>query len=81
MLRIPYAYPVFNVNFRQNLQIITEWLEQFSNLQLIGRSGSYSYLNMDCAMESGIEAVEKVLRRAGATATYPEQLAALPSRT
>jgi hypothetical protein len=36
---------------------------------------------MDCAMESGIEAVEKVLQRAGGTATYPEQLAALPSRT
>jgi protoporphyrinogen oxidase len=81
VLRIPYAYPIFNVNYRHNLQIITEWLDQFSNLQLIGRSGSYSYLNMDCAMESGIEAVEKVLQRAGGTATYPEQLAALPSRT
>ena len=83
VLRIPYAYPVFNVNYQKNLQIITEWLDQFSNLQLIGRSGSYSYLNMDCAMESGIEAVEKVIDRAGggAAATYPEQLAALASRT
>ena len=81
VLRIPYAYPIFNVDYRQNLQVITDWLDQFDNLQLIGRSGRYSYLNMDCAMESGIGAVEKILHRAGADATWPERLAALPSRT
>lgn len=81
VLRVPYAYPIFNVNYRQNLQIITDWLDQFSNLQLIGRSGSYSYLNMDCAMESGIRAVERVLCHSMAELTYPEKIAARPSRT
>ncbi len=80
VIRIPYAYPVFNVDYRENLQIITDWLDQFGNLQLIGRSGRYSYLNMDCAMESGIQAVEKVIERSGADATFPEKMAALPSR-
>jgi protoporphyrinogen oxidase len=81
VLRIPYAYPIFNVNYRENLQIITDWLGQFSNLHLIGRSGRYSYLNMDCAMESGLEAAERVLRHSTADLTYPEKIAALPSRT
>jgi protoporphyrinogen oxidase len=80
VMRIPYAYPVFNVDYRENLQIITDWLDQFGNLHLIGRSGRYSYLNMDCAMESGIQAVEKVIERSGAGATFPEKMAALPSR-
>lgn len=81
VVRVPYAYPVFNVDYRKNLQVITNWLDQFANLHLIGRSGRYSYLNMDCAMESGIEAAEQVLQRATAAATYPERIAALPSRT
>ena len=80
VMRVPYAYPVFNVGYRENLQIITDWLDQFGNLQLIGRSGRYSYLNMDCAMESGIRAVEKVIMRSGAAATFSEKMAAFPSR-
>ncbi len=80
VLRVPYAYPIFNVAYRENLQIITDWLDRFENLQLIGRSGRYSYLNMDCAMESGIRAVEKVIGRAGGAATFPEKMAAAPSR-
>ena len=81
ILRVPYAYPIFNIDYRKNLQVITNWLDQFENLQLIGRSGRYSYLNMDCAMESGIQAVEKVLQHSSADITYPEKIAALPSRT
>ncbi len=80
VVRVPYAYPIFNVDYRQNLTIITDWLARFENLQLIGRSGRYSYLNMDCAMESGIRAVENVLARSGAAATFSEKLAAAPSR-
>ena len=75
-----HAYPIFNVDYRQNLTIITDWLERFENLQLIGRSGRYSYLNMDCAMESGIRAVENILARSGAAATFPVKQAAAPSR-
>lgn len=80
VVRVPYAYPIFKVNYRQNLEVIVNWLNQFSNLHLIGRSGRYSYLNMDCAMESGIEAAEKVIQRPAADITYPEKVAARPNR-
>jgi protoporphyrinogen oxidase len=79
VLRVPYAYPIFNIDYRKNLQVITDWLDRFDNLQLIGRSGRYSYLNMDCAMESGIEAVERVIARSGASATFSEKMAAAAS--
>ena len=79
ILRVPYAYPIFNIDYRKNLQVITDWLDQFENLQLIGRSGRYSYLNMDCAMESGIQAVEEVISRSGASATFSEKMAAAAS--
>jgi len=61
VLRIPYAYPVFDLQYRKHLKVITDFLDGFDNLQLIGRSGMFSYLNMDQAMESGIFAAEKVM--------------------
>lgn len=61
VLRIPYAYPVFDIHYRKHLKVITDYLASFSNLHLIGRSGMFSYLNMDQAMESGILAAEKII--------------------
>ena len=62
VLRIPYAYPVFDLHYQKHLKVITDFLDGFDNLQLIGRSGMFSYLNMDQAMESGIMAAERVMR-------------------
>jgi protoporphyrinogen oxidase len=62
VLRIPYAYPVFDLHYRKYLKVITDFLDGFDNLRLIGRSGMFSYLNMDQAMESGIFAAEQVLQ-------------------
>ncbi|MDF1577389.1 MAG: FAD-dependent oxidoreductase [Desulfobulbales bacterium] len=80
VLKIPHAYPVFSVDYQKHLRVVTDWLGRFENLHLIGRSGRYSYLNMDHAMESGIEAAEKVLQRPGANLSYPERVAASPCR-
>ena len=62
VLRIPYAYPIFDLHYRKHLKVITDFLNGFDNLHLIGRSGMFSYLNMDQAMESGILAAEKVMQ-------------------
>lgn len=62
VLRIPYAYPVFDLQYHRHLKIITDFLDTFENLHLIGRSGMFSYLNMDQAMESGIMVAEKVMQ-------------------
>ncbi|MCL7487227.1 MAG: FAD-dependent oxidoreductase [Desulfobulbaceae bacterium] len=62
VLRIPYAYPVFDLHYRKHLKIITDFLDGFANLHLVGRSGMFSYLNMDQAMESGIVAAQQIIQ-------------------
>lgn len=61
--KIPYAYPKFKVNYKRHIQTITDYLDRFENLSLIGRSGRYSYLNMDHAMESGINTAREVMQK------------------
>lgn len=61
VLRIPYAYPVFDLQYQENLKITTDYLETFTNLYLVGRNGMFSYLNMDQAMESGFSTADRIL--------------------
>ena len=61
VLRIPNAYPLFEVGYRQHCQNIARYLQGFGNLQLAGRTGSFRYYNMDKAMLSGIQAAEQCL--------------------
>ncbi len=63
VVRIRKSYPLFDLSFRDNLNIVIGYLERFENLHLIGRTGKFSYLNMDHAMASGIRAAEAVLAK------------------
>ncbi len=63
VLRIPDAYPVFEVGYRDHVKTLTDYLDGFENLHIIGRSGMFRYLNMDRAMESGILTAEEILHR------------------
>ncbi|RJQ19376.1 MAG: FAD-dependent oxidoreductase [Nitrospiraceae bacterium] len=61
ILRVPNAYPVFEVGYREHYSRILEYLKNFKNLHIIGRSGMFRYYNMDRAIETGIETAEKIL--------------------
>lgn len=63
VLRVPNAYPVFDLHYKESLKIIMDYLDKFENLHMAGRNGKFSYLNMDRAMESGIEAAEAILKK------------------
>jgi protoporphyrinogen oxidase len=65
VLRIPNAYPLFEVGYRERQERICDYLARFENLRIAGRSGAFAYMNMDHAIASGIEAAEKVMGRAG----------------
>jgi len=58
ILRIPRAYPLFEVGYTEQLEKIHEYLDRYQNLRLIGRGGMFKYHNMDHAIESGIAAAE-----------------------
>jgi len=61
VLRIPRAYPLFEVGYMRQLEIICKYLDRFHNLRLIGRGGMFRYYNMDHTIESGITAAEALM--------------------
>jgi len=56
-----YAYPVYDLNYKKNLEKIKKYFNIFENLQLIGRSGSFRYNNQDHAIEMGILAARNII--------------------
>jgi len=63
VLRIPAAYPLFEVGYQERSQILCDYLARFENLQLAGRGGLFRYYNMDQAIASGLAAAEAQLAR------------------
>lgn len=61
ILREPQAYPLYDKNYKSSLKIILDYLSNFSNLSLMGRNGLHRYNNMDIAMLSAFEVVDKFL--------------------
>ncbi len=60
ILRCSTAYPVYNKNYKKHLNIVLKYLNQFENLQLMGRNGLHKYNNMDAAMLSAFKVVSKI---------------------
>jgi protoporphyrinogen oxidase len=56
ILRVPAAYPLFEVGYERHAAAIREGLAGIGNLLLAGRSGCFAYQNMDHAIRSGIDA-------------------------
>jgi protoporphyrinogen oxidase len=61
VLRVPKAYPLFEVGYREHCQTLLGYLRRFRNLFPAGRGGTFSYHNMDQAMASGMAAAERIL--------------------
>ena len=65
VVRVAKAYPVFEVGYREHYDRVCEYLGRFRNLDIVGRGGTFKYLNMDHAIAAGIEAAERLIRRSG----------------
>ena len=61
VLRIPSAYPLFNVGYAQHCKTINDYLSTFDNLYTAGRGGMFRYYNMDHAMQAGFDVAKSVL--------------------
>jgi protoporphyrinogen oxidase len=51
--RIPYAYPVYDLEYKRHLAPILEFVHGFGNLKTGGRQGLFRYNNMDQSIEMG----------------------------
>ncbi len=56
-----YAYPVYDLYYKEHLSKVKNFLKNFKNLKLIGRSGCFRYNNIDHAMEMGILAARNII--------------------
>ncbi|MDH5488189.1 MAG: FAD-dependent oxidoreductase [Gammaproteobacteria bacterium] len=63
VVRVPCAYPMFEIGYAEACAVISDYLAQFTNLHIIGRTGGFRYYNMDHAIESGIDAAQAVVAR------------------
>lgn len=61
VIRQPKAYPVYDGEYRQQLQVIQDYLETFENLQTVGRNGMHRYNNQDHSMLTGLLAAKNVM--------------------
>jgi len=62
VVRVPKAYPLFEIGYHELCNELYAYLSRFKNLRITGRSGMFRYLNMDHAIESGIKAAEAVMK-------------------
>jgi protoporphyrinogen oxidase len=53
--RVPYAYPVYTLDYKQRLEQIAEVLRRWPRLTLTGRTGSFRYLNVDGIIEDCLD--------------------------
>jgi protoporphyrinogen oxidase len=51
VLRVPYAYPVYYLDYQDQLGRIREVLGQWPRLSLLGRTGAFRYMNADGVIE------------------------------
>ncbi|MBC7541305.1 MAG: NAD(P)/FAD-dependent oxidoreductase [Candidatus Sericytochromatia bacterium] len=53
IVRLPRTYPVYQVGYREHLDVLIAYLRGFANLQEIGRYGTYKYNNQDHSILMG----------------------------
>lgn len=61
VIRQPKAYPVYDRDYRQHLDVIQNYVQQFENLQTAGRNGMHRYNNQDHSMLTALLAAKNLL--------------------
>ena len=61
VIRQPKAYPVYDGEYRQHLQVLQAYLAGFENLQTVGRNGMHQYNNQDHSMLTALLAAKNIL--------------------
>src|SRR6201999_1349568 len=59
--RVPKAYPMYDADYGERVEVIKGWLEGIGNLQQVGRNGLHRYNNSDHSMLTAMRAVENII--------------------
>lgn len=60
-VRVPNAYPIYSPGYQDNLNKLKRFVDGFSNLDCLGRSGLFRYNNSDHALLTGLYGARKLL--------------------
>jgi protoporphyrinogen oxidase len=63
-IRVPKAYPIYDADYAERVQVIRGWLDGIGNLQQVGRNGLHRYNNSDHSMLTAMRAVENAFEGA-----------------
>lgn len=61
VIRQPKAYPVYDGEYMESLEVIENWIRSFENFQTVGRNGLHRYNNQDHSMLSAMYAARNIL--------------------
>lgn len=61
IIRQPKAYPVYDSEYADSLDVVKNWLVQLENFQTVGRNGLHRYNNQDHSMLSAMFAARNIL--------------------
>ncbi len=61
IVRVPKAYPVYDMDYPKHLKTIRDYLGGIKNLQPIGRYGMFKYNNMDHSILTGLLAARNII--------------------
>lgn len=61
VVRIPRSYPVYRIDYRQHVDVVSNYLRSIQGLSVIGRYGSFKYNNQDHSILMGLLAAENIL--------------------
>lgn len=59
--RVPKEYPVYHLEYKNHVDMIKKYLQQVTNLQIVGRNGTFRYNNMDHSIEMGLYAAWNII--------------------
>jgi protoporphyrinogen oxidase len=60
VVRMPKAYPIYDREYRQHLDVIRGFIDPIRNLHTVGRNGMHKYNNQDHSMLTAMFAVENM---------------------
>ena len=61
VIRQPKAYPVYDEDYREALDVVSGWLATLENFHTVGRNGLHRYNNQDHSMLSAMLAARNIL--------------------
>ena len=61
IIRQPKAYPVYDGEYREALDVIQAWIDGLENFQTVGRNGMHRYNNQDHSQLTAMLAVRNIL--------------------